>query len=159
MPYAKVIKYRNFVLKPFVFLLIITFVITGACHKKKKEEQNIADHPVPAVPVDLLIYPNDPLNFKLQGIGGWMYFNGGVNGIIIYRKSLQEFVALERTSTALPNNAAAKVKVLQDGFTCHDTISGSKWQIIDGVVMQGPATWPLRIYGSSFDGNVLRVRN
>lgn len=157
---AKVIKYRNYILRPFVFLFFITSVFAFyACHKKQKTEQNQADHPVPSVPVDLLIYTNDPLNFKLQGIGGWMYFNGGVNGLIIYRKSQQEFVALERTSSALPDNAAAKAKVQNDGFTCLDTISGSKWQIIDGVVMQGPAAWPLRVYGTSFDGSVLRVRN
>lgn len=157
---AKVINYRNYILTSLAFLLIITSAFSFvSCRKKKTADQSQADHPVPSVPVDLLIYTNDPLNFKLQGIGGWMYFNGGLNGIIIYRKSQQEFVALERTSTALPDNAAAKVKVLNDGFTCQDTISGSKWQIIDGVVIQGPATWPLRVYGSSFDGSILRVRN
>lgn len=88
-----------------------------------------------------------------------MYLNGGINGIILYRKSEQEFIALERTSTVYTDNPAAKAIVQNDNFTCKDTISGSKWQIFDGAVVQGPAEWPLRQYGTSYDGNVLRVRN
>jgi hypothetical protein len=140
-------------------LLIITIFTLAACHKKKQPTQQAANNPVPSIPVSITLYPNDPLNFKIQAIGGWMYYSGGINGIIIYRKSEQEFIALERTSSYLPNNAAAKVKVQPDNFTCKDTISGSKWQIIDGTVVNGPATWSLRLYGTTFDGNVLKIVN
>jgi hypothetical protein len=141
-------------------LIIITiFLVSFACNKKKNAPQNTAEHPVPYVAVDLTVYPNDPLNFSIQAIGGWKYINGGLNGIIVYRKSQQEFVALERTSAYLPDNAGAKVKVLSDNFTCRDTVSGSEWQIIDGTVTKGPAEWPLRLYGTNYDGNVLRIKN
>lgn len=141
--------------------LIITISLTGimGCRKKTSASQNQANHPVPYVPVDITIYPNDPLNFKIQGIGGWQYFSGGINGIVVYRKSAQEFVAIERTSSYLPDNAAAKVKVQSDNFTLRDTISNSKWQIIDGTVTNGPATWGLRLYATNYDGNSLRIRN
>jgi hypothetical protein len=99
------------------------------------------------------------LYFSLQSIGGWKYISGGINGIIVYRKSQQEFIALERTSSYFPDNAGAKVKVLTDNFTCRDTVSGSEWQIIDGTVTKGPAEWPLRAYGTNYDGNILRIRN
>lgn len=148
-------------LKPWswslMFLTFITFVHLSC--RKKEQPQQMKDHPVPSVPVQITIYPNDPLNFKIQGIGGWMYLNGGINGIVLYRKSQQEFVAIERTSTVYPENAGAKIKVLSDNFTCLDTVSGSKWQIIDGTVIQGPANWALRQYGTSFDGTVLRIAN
>lgn len=114
---------------------------------------------MPSVPVQLTIYPGDPVNFKLQAIGGWMYFNGGINGVVIYRKSDQEFVALERSSSQLPNNPKAAVQVQSNNFTLRDTISGSEWRIVDGSVTKGPAEWPLRLYGTSFDGNTLRVIN
>jgi len=139
--------------------LIITFSLLFVSCKKKKNTQQQAEHPVPYVPVDITIYPSDPLNFKLQGIGGWQYFNGGINGIIVYRKSQQEFIAIERTSSYLPDNAAAAVKVQSDNFTCKDTVSNSKWQIIDGTVTQGPAQWPLRLYSTNYDGNSVRIRN
>ncbi|MGZ3899475.1 MAG: hypothetical protein ACXVNM_12910 [Bacteroidia bacterium] len=140
-------------------LIITLSLICGACHKKSTAAQSQANNPVPYVPVDIIIYPNDPLNFKIQGIGGWQYFNGGINGIVVYRKSQQEFVAIERTSSYYPDNAAAKVKVQSDNFTLRDTISNSKWQIVDGTVTNGPAEWPLRLYSTNYDGNVLRIKN
>lgn len=135
---------------------VICLFLVLACKKKAKQTQ---DNNVPYVPVNVTIYPNDPLNFKIQTPGGWMYFSGGVSGLIVYRKSSSEFVALDRTSTFDPNNINARVKVQSDSFTCKDTISDSKWQIVDGAVMQGPATYPLRIYASSYDGNALRIFN
>jgi len=141
-------------------LVIITIsCILISCGKKNQPAQEIRNHPVPYVPVSIVMYPNDPLNFSLQSIGGWKYIGGGINGIIVYRKSQQEFIALERTSSYYPDNGAAKAKVLPDNFTCKDTISGSSWQIVDGAVMTGPAEWALRPYGTSYDGNVLRITN
>jgi hypothetical protein len=140
-------------------LIIITFCMILFSCKKKQPTQPAQNNPVPSVLVDITIYPNDPLNFVLQGIGGWKYISGGINGIIVYRKSQEEFVAVERTSSYFPNDPNAKVKVQADNFSCRDTISGSKWRIFDGTVTNGPATWPLRLYGTTYDGNVLRIKN
>ena len=128
--------------------------------KKKTAQDNI-----PYQNVNTVIYINDPLNFKLQVVGGWLYYNNiGVNGIIVYRKTTinqNDFIALERTSTFLPNNPAARVKVEFDNFTLTDTISGSKWQIIDGSAIKGPASLPLKTYNTNYDGNTgaLTIRN
>ncbi|MBL7935282.1 MAG: hypothetical protein JNM51_05670 [Bacteroidia bacterium] len=114
--------------------------------------------------MNITLYPNDPLYFKLQSPGGWVYINGGVNGIIVYRKtttnSSADFVAIERTSTYLPEDPNARVKVQADNFTLKDTISGSKWQIFDGGLISGPASQNLRLYNAVFDGNnTLTIRN
>lgn len=139
-----------------LFILII-FLTTLSCKKKNK---TTVDNPVPVVPVSYITYPNDPLNFKIQAIGGWMYVDKvGVNGIIIYRKSQEEFIAIERTSSYLPDNASAKVFVMSDNFILRDTVSDSRWRIIDGTITRGPAEWPLRLYGTSYDGNALTIRN
>jgi hypothetical protein len=143
-------------LKIIVLIGVILLMMVFGCKKKTKTN---AEHPVPNVPIDITVYPNDPLNFKIQAIGGWIYLNGGINGIILYRKSQQEFVALERTSSYLPDNAGAKAKVMADNFTCRDTISDSRWQIFDGGVTQGPALWGLRVYGATYDGNSVRIKN
>lgn len=142
----------------FCLAVVLVLTINVSC-KKKTQNQNAANNPVPSVPVSINVYPNDPLNFKIQTIGGWIYYNGGINGIIIYRKSQQDFVVIERTSSYLPNNSGAKVKVQSDNFTLKDTVSGSTWQIVDGGIIKGPATWPLRLYGNSYDGNLLRIVN
>lgn len=138
-------------------LLIYVFlagVFVLACRKRQPP-------PVTNVPpafVDITMLINEPLNFRIQVIGGWMYYQGGLNGLILYRKSQQEIITLERTSTADPNNPNARAKVQNDNFTCKDTISGSTWQIIDGTVINGPATLPLKQYPTSFDGNEIRIR-
>jgi len=141
--------------KLYIFLSLLVLL---ACNKKKST-QNINNNPVPNVPVQISIFPNDPLNFKIQVVGGWMYVNGGINGIVVYRKSEQEFVAVERSSSHLPSDARARVWVKPDNFTLRDTISNSEWRIFDGTVTKGPAEWPLRLYGTTFDGNLLRIVN
>jgi nitrite reductase/ring-hydroxylating ferredoxin subunit len=143
-------------MKNLVIFLLLSALLS--C-KKKDKPVNAAEHPVPYVPVRVVIYPNDPLNFNLQAIGGWMYKDGGINGFIVYRKSEEEFVALERTSPHLPDNPAAKAFVMNDNFTLRDTVSGSKWRIFDGSVVQGPTTWALRLYATNYDGNSLWITN
>ncbi len=142
------------------FLGVISLAVIVGCKKKSKTVQdNIAYQNV-----NITIYPNDPLYFKLQVAGGWVYINGGVNGIIVYRKTVTnnpgDFVAIERTSTALPDDPNARVKVQADNFTLLDTISGSKWQIFDGGLISGSATQNLRQYNALFDGvNTLKITN
>jgi hypothetical protein len=140
-----------------IISLVLSAFLVGSC--KKSKHQNVADNPVPYVPVSITLYPNDPLNLPVQGIGGWMYINGGINGIVLYRKSEQEFIAIERTSSQLPDDPKARVVVLKDNFTLADTVSNSHWRLIDGTVVQGPAEWSLRLYGTTYDGNALRIRN
>lgn len=144
-------------MKRIAFLIFIICSVVACKHKAI--QQNAVNNPVQSIPVSIVMYPNDPLNFKIQAIGGWMYIAGGLNGIVLYRKSEQEFVAVERSSTYSPNDANAKVKVLADNFTLRDTISDSRWRMFDGVVTKGPATWPLRLYGTTYDGSTLRIRN
>ena len=133
-------------LKKIVILFL--FIISAASFKKQTINSS---NPVASVTVNLIVYPDNPLNFRLQSIGGWAYFDGGINGIVIYRKSQEEFIALERTSSYLPNNINARVKVMSDNFTLQDTISNSRWRLFDGEVIQGPAQWPLRIYATNFN--------
>lgn len=141
--------------------IILTLCLIGmvffACKKKKTETQ--PQYPIPNVPVSVTIYPNDATNFKIQAVGGWMYYSGaGINGLIIYRKSQADFVAIERTSPENPSVAGSAVKVQSDNFTLKDTIKGATWQIVDGAVMNN-ASWQLKLYGTSYDGNALFIRN
>jgi hypothetical protein len=142
-----------------LFLLVFLSVFSFCKKKNQTVQDNIAYQTV-----NVTLYPNDPLYFKLQTAGGWVYYdNAGVNGLIIYRKTATnaptDFVAIERTSTVLPNDPNAKVKVQSDSFTLKDTISDAKWQIFDGGIISG-ASQNLRLYNAVFDGiNTLTIRN
>ena len=143
---------------------ILVFVFVVALFSFCKKKNNTVQDNIAYQTVNITMYPNDPLYFKLQAVGGWVYISGGVNGIIVYRKtatnSPTDFVALERTSTSLPDDQNARVKVQADNFTLKDTISNSKWQIVDGALISGPATQNLRSYNAIFDGNnTLTIRN
>jgi hypothetical protein len=140
----------------FHAVLALIFFSIVSCEKETKSAN---DNPVPSVPVNISIYPNDPSYFNVQAIGGWMYIPGGINGIVLYRKSQEEFMAIERTSSYLPDNPKAAVLVQKDNFTLRDTISGSEWRMLDVIVMKTPAQWPLRLYGTSYNGNTLVIRN
>lgn len=147
--------------KKIILLVCASFLVLFSFCKKKTTP--VQDN-IPYQTVNINIYPNDPLNFKLQVVGGWMYVNGGVNGIIVYRQTQtgsSDFIALERTSTYLPNDADARVKVLSDNFTLKDTVSGSKWQLNNGALISGPATIALRQYNTLYDNGtgVLNIRN
>ncbi len=139
-----------------ILLIALVCIAPVAC---KKKATRVQDNGIPYVPINIVIYPGDPLNYKIQTAGGWQYFSGGVDGLIVYRKAPTEFVVLERASTYSPDNFDARVKVQTDAFTLRDTVSGSKWQIFDGGVMAGPATLPLRVYRNTYDGNALRITN
>jgi len=136
--------------------VVIMCLLAVACKKDKQQDPN---NNVPYTPVDITIYPNDPLYFKIQTPGGWVYITGGVRGIIVYRKTAEEFVALDRASTYYPDDASALAKVQSDSFTCKDTVSGSKWQIVDGAVISGPATLPLKKYNTTYQSGALRIFN
>ena len=144
----------------FSILLVAALFAAVSCKKKAKPVQDN----IPYQTVNVTIYPNDPLYFKLGTVGGWVYIRGGVNGIIVYRKAQNsgaDFVAIERTSTQLPDNSDAAVKVQSDNFTLKDTISGSRWQIVDGTVISGPAQLPLRLYSAFYEtgSGALIIRN
>jgi hypothetical protein len=147
--------FRNF------SILLIALVFSGmSCKKKGKTVQDN----IPYQTVNMTIYPNDPLYFKLQAVGGWVYVKGGVNGIIVYRRaqnSTADFIAIERTSSYDPTNVDAVVQVQSDNFTLKDLISGSTWQIVDASVSGGPAQLPLRVYSTLYDSGTggLIIRN
>ena len=147
-----------------ILILFIGVVFCTSFKSCKKNNQTDPDDSIPYQAVNLTIYPNDPLYFKVRTVGGWMYIDGGVNGIVLYRKTVtnssSDFVAVERTSTYYPGDPYARVKVESDNLTLKDSISGSKWQIYDGVLISGPATQNLKLYTTVFDGiNTLTIKN
>lgn len=143
----------------FYYFLIGMVLLFSQCRKKKSLQNQNPEHPVPYVPVNVTIYPNDPQYFQLQNPGGWVYINGaGLQGLVVYKKSQQDFVALERASPANPNSAASRVVVLNDNYTLKDTVSGATWQIVDGAPIQGNP-WHLKQYATSYDGNTLVIYN
>jgi nitrite reductase/ring-hydroxylating ferredoxin subunit len=133
--------------------LILLFSILFACKKSDPLEQ------VPQVSVDFTIYTTDPLYSSLTTNGGHIYYSAGSRGIIIYRRSNDEFKAYDRHCTYKVNDACGQVKVESSGISAADSCCGSGFTLTDGTVIKGPATLPLKQYKTVLDGNKLRVSN
>jgi nitrite reductase/ring-hydroxylating ferredoxin subunit len=85
---------------------------------------------------------------------------GGNRGIVVYRKSQTEFVALERTCSYKPSESNARVEVdTNTNLFLQDNSCGSKFLITDGSVQNSPASYPLRHYNTSFDGTYIHIYN
>ncbi len=133
-----------------LYILILMFTITG-CRKRNRDR-------VPDVPVNIVININQPDFFNLMVPQGWVYITGGSRGIIVYRKSENEFIALERHSPYQPEDNCA-VTVDDDGSIITDPCSDSKWLITDGSIVQGPTAYPLQTYNTSFSDPILSITN
>ncbi len=133
-------------------ILLLTLPFFSNCSK------NNPNTVIPNVYVDVQLNINEPSSFDLQPVGGWMYYNGGSNGLLVYRANLDEFKCYDRQSTYEVNNWCT-VQVDSTGFTLIDTCSHSEFSIFDGTVSKGPATIPLKQYPTSFDGTYIRITN
>ena len=113
---------------------------------------------IPYVPVDFSVNVNLPAYLDLSVPSGHVLVNGGSQGIILYRYTLDQFVALDRHSTFdIPANC--QVEVAEDGLLITDPCSNSEWLIIDGSVISGDAVYPLHHYATQWNDPVLRVFN
>ena len=131
-----------------IFLIIILF---NGCKKNQEQIRN--------VPVNITIYPSTPAYFNLSVQGGWVYINGGIKGIIVYKKSNDEFLAYERCSPYEPENECAVNVDTTNNVIIIDPCSNSRFLITDGSVQQGPANQSLKKYFTSWDGNALYISN
>lgn len=144
--------------KTLQFFLCFAFIglfaiATGLSCKK-------SDDSIPNVAVNIRISITDPNYAVLNAVGGWVYVTGGVKGIVIYCRAVNEFMAYERNCSYHPNESNAKVDVdASNNLFLNDASCGSKFLITDGSVQHGPASSPLKHYNTSFDGNYINVYN
>jgi hypothetical protein len=150
------------------FLLIsakvttLVFLISAGCGK---DDQPYIDTGF----INIFIYPNSTQYLQLNTIGGWVYLtsNPPSRGVLVYRLSLDEFKAYERTPTYKPDSCCTydpvvkcpKIVMNESGLIAVDTCSGSEWLILDGSVTKGPATYPLVEFHTMYDGEVLHIYN
>jgi nitrite reductase/ring-hydroxylating ferredoxin subunit len=135
-------------------ILLLLFLSSGSCKKKKNQEEFI-----PYVYVDFYIPISNPQFINLNAVGGWVYVTGGSKGIIIYRKSNDEFGAYDRHCPFMPENSCSILKVSSSGTTAIDTCCGSEFLLIDGSVLKAPSNYPMLRYQTLFDGNQLHIFN
>lgn len=114
---------------------------------------------IPNVPVNIVLTVSNPQFINLNSVGGYVQITGGSRGIIVYRASIDEFRAFDRHC---PFNVDEGCRVSVNStsiIAVDDLCCGSEFLIVDGSITQGPATFPLKGYATSFDGNNLFISN
>ena len=144
----------NFIMKTFKIptLLIIFFLfLFPNCRKN--------DEPVPYVYVNFYVNLSSPQFISLTSVGGWVYVTGGYKGIVIYRNSIDEFCAYDRACTYKPTTDCERIDVEDNGITAIDSCCGSRFLLMDGSVVNGPATVSLTRYKTYYNGTSVQVTN
>ncbi len=146
---------RHFFSRPNIKLFLLTIILSVIFINCKDKEDR-----VPYAPVDIYINLNSPEFNDLNVAGNSVMITGGVRGIIIYRSSEYEFIALERNCTYQPSNECASVEPLDmSSPIAIDSCCGSKFLLQDGSVIKGPASLPLVQYQTSYNGSTLYIHN
>ncbi|MBL0047620.1 MAG: hypothetical protein IPP32_05910 [Bacteroidetes bacterium] len=139
----------------FFGLITLTVLTLSISCKKKKNSESF----VPYVYVDFYITLSNPQFINLSAVGGSVYVTGGSRGIIIYRKSNDEFQAYDRHCPYKPENSCGLLSVSGSSTTAIDTCCGSEFLLVDGSVLKQPSSYPMLRYQTIFDGNQIHVFN
>ena len=139
--------------KRWIFILV-TLLSVLSCGKNNQ-------NPVPNVPVDVTIDLSFPSYSALQGVSVYTYVNGGSRGIIVYRKSLNEFVAFDRHSPADAEGTCLEPLYpdANNFLELIDSCNNARFSLYDGSPISN-SQYGLRQYATQFNGsNILRIYN
>lgn len=155
----------NKVLNAEILFAVIIILFLLGCDKDNGSN-------IPLAPIDITINPNSTFYQELNIVGGWVYLdeNDGVvdpsRGIIVYRMSIDEFLAYERTPPYQADSCcnASKTlctKLIVDNYFpfIMDTCTLSKYSILDGSPVSGPSKSPLGRYFAEYNGQLLYIHN
>jgi len=131
-----------------IMLLCFMFMLV-AC-KKDDINQQLG---IPYVNVDRYILLNDPNSISLNAVGGFLYVNAGSRGILVYHRAYEEYVAFDRHCTYNTSDACGKVTLdSSSNVILNCACCASKFSIIDGSILNGPAINPLLQYQAQISG-------
>ena len=141
----------------FLSVLIIILFWGSGCKKEKTSTSN--SNEIPVVAFNFSINPNSTEYIELNNPGGSVPLTGGYLGIIVYRVSVNEFVAFERACPYDWNVNNSRVTVDKSGIMAECPTCKSKFILLDGSVFSGPSKYPLKQYNASYDGTILYIYN
>jgi len=116
------------------------------------------DNRIPFVNVNFTINLQLPQFQKLLVPANSEYLTGGSMGIVVYRVSETQFNAFDRHSTYNVSDRC-RATLEEDGFTLKDECSESRWNIIDGSIINGPTNAPLQAYSTTWNPPFLTITN
>jgi nitrite reductase/ring-hydroxylating ferredoxin subunit len=126
---------------------------------KKGDSQSDSQSQIPVVAVSIQLNPNSTEYIHLNPVNGWETITGGYRGIIVFRKSENEFTAFDRACPYDWSLATSRLTVDAAGTTATCPNCKSKFILLDGTPFQGPSHYSLKQYQTSYDGYLLYIFN
>ena len=134
----------------------VLFVLLLACLTACKDEI-LPEAPMPYAVINKVIDLNNFNYLRLKFDRGYVYEEGGVKGLIIYRKSASQYLVFERNCT-FEVEKGCRVEVDATGFFIKDPCCNSQFDL-DGQPTSGRAAFPLVQYRAALSGSYLYINN
>ena len=131
---------------------LITLSLILCCLGCKKENTQ----QIPYVSVNLILSANELLAIPL---GSTKTYPGGNDSLYIYHSDLSSYEAFDRLCTNYPNDTSRIVTDIVGGTTATCPRCKSKFELIYGSVINGPARFQLRQYQTTVLDGRLYVTN
>jgi nitrite reductase/ring-hydroxylating ferredoxin subunit len=145
---------RSFVWGVWAIGFAICVVLGAGCKKKSATSSSF----VPNVAVDYQLSLSSPAAYPLNTPGGHIYLAAGYRGILVYRQTIDAYVAMDRACPHNPSDPTEQVAVDSSGLYAVCPACKSRYSL-DGTLLKGPSTQSLRQYGVDVGADVLRVYN
>ncbi|HLF35576.1 MAG TPA: hypothetical protein VI583_15140 [Cyclobacteriaceae bacterium] len=137
-------------LRHIIICILSTIIIYPSCNDSLPHDD------IPRVLVSEELNLNDYRYLALKQAGGFIYIDGGVRGIIVYRNYQDQFLAFERNCPYQPGNSCALVSVDKSNQYLTDSCCFSNFDF-DGLPIAGPAEFPLLQYITTVSQDILYI--
>jgi hypothetical protein len=150
------------IMNKIIILALLSVTTLISCQKN-----NINNDPIADVPVNITINMALPLYSHLLNEGTFLYWDGGVKGVVIVHYQNDEYFAFDRSCSYQPSTSCAKIEVDSSfmDFRCgtskntgFEKCCDSKF-FMNGQVLNGPATFGLKQYQVIKTGTELSIKN
>ena len=143
-----------------LFLLLASIILLMSVNGCKKENLN-QQLGIPYFKVDQYLLLNNPTNIGLNAVGGFVFLGGGSRGIVVYHRAYNEYVAFDRHCTWQTEQACGQVSPdTSSNVILNCGCCASKFSMIDGSVLNAPASRPLLQYNAQLsDAATLHIYN
>ena len=146
-------KVKLFIVNYQLSIALLIFLLSLTSCKPDLYDDPIPDGFFPDIKISLSLPEYTALSFD----GGTLNIDGGVRGIILYRKSSLVYIAYERNCSFHPNEACATIEVHTSKLFLIDTCCGSSFDLDEGTPTGGPAWRPLRKYRTFLNRSELTI--
>lgn len=136
------------------FIYILLFLGLLSCSSNDIDDQSL----LPNIPVNEIIFLNNPEYINLQVVGSWAYSSGGISGIIIYHLSPSNFVAFERSAPHLTPKTCSKM-VVKNNMIMVCPCDNSEFNILNGAPLTDGVKYAALQYRVVIVGNTLQITN